>query len=94
MNGIERAIKHFNGLSAMARALGLSGYQVIQQWQRTGHVPPRYCPEIERLTAREIRCEDLDDTVDWAFVRQYCCKNGRTGQVADAGPQVAADDDG
>lgn len=70
----------------MARALGLSGYQVIQQWQKAGRVPARYCPMIERLTNREIRCEELDDTVDWQFVRQYCCKNERRELGDDSQP--------
>ncbi len=80
MNGIERAIEHFKGLSAMARALGVSSYQVVQQWRDSGHVPPKYCPAIERLTNREIKCEELDSTVDWAYVREYCCTNGEAGR--------------
>ncbi|WP_439685082.1 Cro/CI family transcriptional regulator [Cupriavidus oxalaticus] len=80
MNGIERAIAYFGGLAALARALELSGYQVAQQWRASGHVPPKYCPRIERLTNREIRCEELDSTVDWAFVREYCCTNSETSQ--------------
>lgn len=77
MNGIQQTIKYFGSQSAIARALGLSSYRVVQQWVKSGHVPPKYCPEIERLTDRKIKCEDLNASVDWAFVREYCCVNGK-----------------
>jgi DNA-binding transcriptional regulator YdaS (Cro superfamily) len=70
MNGIEKTIKHFTSLSAVARALGLSGYQVVQQWREQGRVPAEYCPRIEELTAGEVRCEELNDRVNWAYLRQ------------------------
>lgn len=55
---LERAIAHFGSLSAMARALNLSGYQVIQQWRASGRVPVQYCTELARLTG-----ESRDDLV-------------------------------
>lgn len=55
---LERAIAHFGSLSAMARALNLSGYQVIQQWRVSGRVPYQYCTELARLTG-----ESRDDLV-------------------------------
>lgn len=70
---IERSIAYFGSLSAMARALGLSGYQVIQEWRRQGRVPAEHCPAIERATGE--RCELLNGRVDWAFIRE-------TGKVA------------
>lgn len=59
----------FGSLSAMARALNLSGYQVIQEWRRQGRVPAEHCPVVERLTEGAVTCEELNDKVDWAFVR-------------------------
>lgn len=53
----------------MARALELSGYQVIQSWREQGRVPAEYCPKIERLTNFAVRCEELNDRVDWGFLR-------------------------
>lgn len=64
---LERAIEHFGSLSAMARALGLSGYQVIQEWRRQGRVPAEHCPNIEDVTGE--MCEDLNDKIPWAKVR-------------------------
>ncbi len=69
MNGIEKIIKYFGGLSRAARALNLSGYQVVQQWRATGRVPPEHCPYIERLTSDAVRCEELNDRVDWEYLR-------------------------
>jgi hypothetical protein len=57
---LERAIAHFDTLSEMARELGLSGYQVVQHWRRSGRVPPEYCTELSRLTG-----ERREDLVGW-----------------------------
>lgn len=70
MTGIEKAIHFFGGLTHMARALGLSGYQVVQQWRESGRVPAPYGPVIERLTDGAVICEELDDRVDWAYIRR------------------------
>ncbi|RQZ58131.1 Cro/Cl family transcriptional regulator [Burkholderia cepacia] len=64
---LEEAISKFPSMTAMARDLGLSGYQVIQEWRRQGRVPAEHCPEIERFTG--VRCEKLNSRVDWAYVR-------------------------
>jgi DNA-binding transcriptional regulator YdaS (Cro superfamily) len=69
MNGIEKTIKHFGSLAAVARALELSGYQVVQQWREAERVPAEHCPRIETLTNGEVLCEDLNDRVDWKVVR-------------------------
>jgi DNA-binding transcriptional regulator YdaS (Cro superfamily) len=65
---IDRAIAEFDSLSHMARELGIT-YQFIQDWRKKGRVPPEYCPAVERLTAGKIRCEELNDRVDWAYLR-------------------------
>lgn len=64
---LTRAISKFRTLTAFAAAVGVR-YQVVQQWLQNG-VPAEYCPVIERITDREVLCEDLNDRVDWAFVR-------------------------
>lgn len=69
MTGIRKAIKFFGSLSAIARALNLSGYQVVQQWEAAGRVPAEHCPKIEQLTNGGVLCEELNDRVDWAVVR-------------------------
>ncbi|MEK6419993.1 MAG: YdaS family helix-turn-helix protein [Burkholderia gladioli] len=64
---LDQAIAHFPSLAAMARELGLSGYQVIQEWRRQGRVPAEHCPEVEKRTG--ILCEKLNGKVDWAYLR-------------------------
>ncbi len=65
---LERAIAKFTSLRAMASALGLSGYQVIQEWRRQGRVPAEHCSEVEKLTG--VPSEKLNSRVDWDFYRQ------------------------
>jgi DNA-binding transcriptional regulator YdaS (Cro superfamily) len=57
---LERAIEHFGSLSEMARQLGVSGYQVIQQWRTSGRVPPQHCTKLAQLTG-----ETREDLVGW-----------------------------
>ncbi|WP_250534020.1 YdaS family helix-turn-helix protein [Caballeronia sp. AZ10_KS36] len=59
----------------MADAIGVSGYQVIQDWRKRGRVPPAHCKVIEQLTGE--RSELLNGDVDWAFYR-------KTGAVVDS----------
>jgi DNA-binding transcriptional regulator YdaS (Cro superfamily) len=67
-NAIDRAISEFDSLSDMARQLGVS-YQVIQDWRKRNIVPAEHCPVVERLTAGKIRCEELNSTIDWTYLR-------------------------
>lgn len=50
-------------MSAMARALGLSGYQVIQSWRIAGRVPSPHVPKLAELTG-----ESREDLVGWPVV--------------------------
>jgi DNA-binding transcriptional regulator YdaS (Cro superfamily) len=64
-DGLAKAIAQYPTLKAFSDALDVK-YQVVQQWLING-VPAEYCPTIEKLTG--VRCEDLNDRVDWAYVR-------------------------
>jgi DNA-binding transcriptional regulator YdaS (Cro superfamily) len=64
---LERAIGLFPTLTAFASRVGVR-YQVVQQWLQNG-VPAEHCPVIERVTNRQVRCEDLNPKVDWGFLR-------------------------
>ena len=66
MDGLIKAIERQGGLTALASALGISK-GVVFQWKHRSQVPPEYCPEIEKLTG--VRCEELNDKVDWAYLR-------------------------
>ena len=66
MTPIEKAIAQLGGQTATARIFGISP-QATQQWSAQGRVPAEYCPRIEQLTG--IRCEKLNDRVDWSLIR-------------------------
>ena len=58
---------------ALAQSLGVSQV-MISQW-KTGarRVPAEICPQIERATNGQVRCEDLRPDVDWAYLRATDC---------------------
>lgn len=66
-SALAKAIECFDTLSAFAAALGVA-YQTVQQWAKNG-VPEKYCVEIEKLTNGIVRCEQLNDRVDWSYLR-------------------------
>ncbi|MFS8930968.1 transcriptional regulator [Cupriavidus taiwanensis] len=67
---VEKAAALLGGYKALADRLGVSK-SAVHQWKAEGRqVPPEHCPEIERLTLGAVRCEELNDKVDWAFVRR------------------------
>ncbi len=55
--------------AAFAKQLGVS-QGLVNQWL-TGKRPisAERCPVIERITNGAVTCEELNDKVDWAFVR-------------------------
>lgn len=65
---ISKAIRTVGGMTALAKALGLSGHAVVYQWTRT-RVPAEHCPAIEKATNRAVTCEELRPDVDWAYLR-------------------------
>lgn len=67
-NHVKNAIQKAGGTSVLATHLGVS-YQAVQQWAKASRVPAEHCPKIERLTAGAVRCEELNDRVDWAYLR-------------------------
>jgi len=73
-NPIDLAVAEFDSLSDMSRRLTKErgqdvSYQLIQDWRKKGRVPAPYCPLIEKLTNGKVRCEQLNDEVDWAYLR-------------------------
>ena len=55
--------------AALGRALGVTK-SAVGQWKESGRkVPAEHCPTIERLTNGKVRCEDLNDEVDWSYLR-------------------------
>lgn len=68
MTPIEKAIAQLGGQTATARIFGVSP-QATQQWSVQGRVPADYCPRIEHLLAGAVRCEELNDRVEWSLIR-------------------------
>lgn len=68
---IERACEKVGGQAALARAIGVHS-SFPNQWIK-GHrpIPAERCPDIERATGGEVRCEDLrPDLCDqWSYLR-------------------------
>lgn len=64
---LAQAIAEFKTLKDFSAAMEVR-YQVVQQWLKNG-VPAEVCPKIERLTERRVRCEQLNEKVDWAYLR-------------------------
>lgn len=58
--------------TALGEMLGVT-QSAISQWldKETGEyiVPPEHCPKIERISNGKVRCEEINEKVDWAFLR-------------------------
>jgi DNA-binding transcriptional regulator YdaS (Cro superfamily) len=66
---IKDAIKRAGGATYIASHFGISPVSVYE-WISSGKVPAERCPEIEKLTRRKVRCEELNSRIDWAYVRR------------------------
>jgi DNA-binding transcriptional regulator YdaS (Cro superfamily) len=58
MEALAKAIEQFNGVSALARALGVR-QSVVSNWRMRNKVPAERCHAIETLTAGAVTCRDL-----------------------------------
>jgi DNA-binding transcriptional regulator YdaS (Cro superfamily) len=61
--------KHKISQAALAAHLKVSQGRVWQ-WLNGEKVTPKYCPEIEVWSGRVVTCEELNDTVNWKYVRE------------------------
>lgn len=80
MTSIENAIAQLGGQTATARIFGISP-QATQQWSAQGRVPAEYCPRIEHLLAGAVRCEELNDRVEWALIRGGTDRPGKSSHT-------------
>lgn len=69
MNAIEKSCASLGSQKALANAIGVTQATVSQWVHGRRPIPAERCPEIERLTAGAVRCEDLRPDVDWAYLR-------------------------
>ncbi|WP_338047346.1 transcriptional regulator [Paraburkholderia susongensis] len=67
---LDRAIRAAGmTVKSLATELGVTR-AAVQQWKSEGRcVPAEHCPKIERLCHGAVRCEELNDRVDWKFLR-------------------------
>lgn len=68
MTPIEKAFTQLGGQAATSRMFGVSP-QAANKWSAQGRVPAEYCPRIEHLLAGAVRCEELNDRVEWDLIR-------------------------
>ncbi|MGD9946208.1 MAG: transcriptional regulator [Burkholderiaceae bacterium] len=67
---IDRAASLLGITQAKLGALLGVSKAAVGQWKQEGRqVPPEHCPKIERLTQGRVRCEELNDRIDWAYLR-------------------------
>lgn len=67
MDATTKAIDLLGGVVATASAFGVSK-AAVSNWKKRG-IPVEHCPTIERLTEGKVTCEQLNGTVDWAYLR-------------------------
>jgi DNA-binding transcriptional regulator YdaS (Cro superfamily) len=65
---LKQAIDDAGGATAIAGHFSISPVSVYE-WISRGCVPADKCPEIEKFSGGKVRCEQLNDKVDWAYVR-------------------------
>lgn len=79
MSALDKAISILKGTANLARAIGVEP-NVVSNWKKRG-VPVEVCPLIERATDRKVLSEELNDSVDWAYIRESA------ESIADSDPQ-------
>ena len=71
---LKQAIDDAGGVARIAEHFGISTISVYE-WISRGRVPPDRCPEIEKFSKGAVKCEQLNDQVDWGFVRSSAVEN-------------------
>lgn len=77
--GIQRAVDAFDSSpSKLAEAVGGGVLrQHVEHWLKVGRVSAERCPEV--FAATGVPCEELNDKVNWALVR-----NGAAAEAKEA----------
>jgi len=87
---IKEAMERAGGVAAVASHFGISPVSVYE-WIKRGMVPAEKCPEIEKLSGGAALCEDMNDRVDWGYVRSRSLEADAKGcdSTSSAGRGVA-----
>lgn len=72
----DRAAKLLGGKSEIARHFDITPW-AVSKWR--DRVPAERCPELEKLTDGQVRCEELRPDVDWSYLRGSNSKSNITG---------------
>ena len=67
---LDRAIDLLKGRTPFASSIGVTAPTVDYWRSEKGRVAAELCPKIERLTDRQVTCEQLRPDVDWAYLRE------------------------
>ncbi|WP_395406254.1 YdaS family helix-turn-helix protein [Pseudoduganella sp. UC29_106] len=65
---LKKALDDAGGVPKIAEHFGISTVSVYE-WITRGSVPADKCPEIEKFSGGVVRCERLNDKVDWTYLR-------------------------
>jgi DNA-binding transcriptional regulator YdaS (Cro superfamily) len=68
--------------SRLAAAMGIHAPMLSQWASGARRVPAERCPEIERATGGQVRCEDLRPDIPWSVLRE------QTGHEPESTPKV------
>jgi DNA-binding transcriptional regulator YdaS (Cro superfamily) len=87
---LKESIERAGGVATIAAHFGISPVSVYE-WIKRGCVPADKCPEIEKLSHGEVKCEELNDQVDWPYLRATECPAPRRAKsrTPDAEPAPA-----
>ncbi|MEI8324967.1 MAG: helix-turn-helix domain-containing protein [Betaproteobacteria bacterium] len=66
---VEQAIKIAGGVSRLALLLGVQPPTVHEWKSGKRQVPAERCPQIERVTAGAVTCEQLRPDMEWSVIR-------------------------
>jgi DNA-binding transcriptional regulator YdaS (Cro superfamily) len=84
--------KHKISQATLAAHLHVSQGRVWQ-WLNGEQVTPKYCPEIEVWSKREVTCEELNSTVKWRYVRDSAQAIAECEPVGDPAARDKSTDD-
>lgn len=71
---LKKALDEAGGVARLAEHFGISPIS-IYEWISRGRVPPDRCPEIEKFSKGVVKCEQLNDQVDWTYIRNSAVEN-------------------
>jgi len=69
-DAIKRACEIAGGQSSLARQLNIAPPTVNEWVKGDRRIPAERCPEIERITGKQVMCEQLRPDIAWSVLRE------------------------